>query len=146
MISATCVLVVRVAKLKPKAVWSHTFDHINDFERMLADEGTTILKFYLQIDLAEQKLRLQERLDDPQKHWKFNVADLAERKLWPEYMKAYEEMLSRTSTPWAPWYIVPANRNWYRDLVVAQVIVDALKDLDMHYPPAQPGLDKIVIE
>jgi PPK2 family polyphosphate:nucleotide phosphotransferase len=140
------VLVVRVHDLVPAAVWKKRYDHINDFERMLVDEGTTILKFYLQIDLDEQKQRLQARLDDPRKHWKFNVGDLAERKLWPEYMKAYTEMLSRTSTPWAPWYIVPANHNWYRDLVVAETLVDTLTALDMHYPPAQPGIDKIVIE
>ncbi|MBI5876937.1 MAG: polyphosphate kinase 2 family protein [Chloroflexi bacterium] len=140
------VLIVRVHDFVPPAVWKKRYAHINDFERMLTDEGVTILKFYLNIDKDEQKRRLQERLDNPEKHWKFNADDLAERNLWPQYMKAYEDMLTRTSTPWAPWHIVPSNRGWYRDLVVAQTIVDALKKLDMHYPPAPEGIDKIVID
>ena len=128
------VLVVRVHSLVPKAVWSNRYDHINAFERMLADEGTTILKFFLHIDLDEQKARFQARLDDRQKHWKFNPGDLKERKLWPKYMEAYEEAISRTSTKWAPWYIVPANRKWYRNLVVGTLIVETLQGLDMAHP------------
>ena len=128
------VLVVRVHSLVPKAVWSKRYDHINAFERMLADEGTTILKFFLHIDLDEQKARFQARLDDRQKHWKFNPGDLKERKLWPKYMEAYEEAISRTSTKWAPWYIVPANRKWYRNLVVGTLIVETLQGLDMAHP------------
>ncbi len=111
------VLVVRVHELAGKKIWSRRYDHINHFEAMLADEGTTILKFYLQIDKAEQKERLQERLDDPTKQWKFNQADLAERKLWDDYIAAYEDLLSKTSTECAPWYIIPANHNWYRNLM-----------------------------
>ena len=140
------VLVVRVHSLVPEDVWSKRYDQINDFERMLADEGTTILKFFLHIDLEEQKERLQARLDEPHKHWKFNPADLEERKLWPQYMQAYEEALSRTSTSYAPWYVVPANRKWYRNLVVGTVIVETLAGLNMQYP--EPGFDpaEITIE
>jgi len=131
------VLVVRVRDLAPKKVWSRRYDHINAFERLLAEEGTTILKFYLQIDLDEQKERFQARLDEPEKRWKFNPGDLEDRKLWPEYTEAYEDMLSKTSTDWAPWYIVPANRKWYRNLVVGSAVVEALKDLDMRHPEPQ---------
>ncbi len=128
------VLIVRVRELAPKSVWSKRYEHINAFEQMLADEGTTILKFYLHISHEEQRDRLQSRLDEPDKRWKFDPADIEERRLWPKYIEAYEEVLSRTSTDWAPWHIVPANRKWYRNLVVASLIVEALKGLDMHYP------------
>jgi PPK2 family polyphosphate:nucleotide phosphotransferase len=131
------VLVVRVHQLVPESVWSRRFEHINAFERLLADEGTRFVKFFLHIDLKEQKKRLQERLDDPKKHWKFNPGDLDERKRWDEYRLAYEDLLGRTSTPWAPWYVVPANRKWYRNLVVASVLVDLLKGLNLHYPKAR---------
>ena len=134
------VLVVRVHNLVPKEVWSHRYDHINQFERLLVDEGTSILKFYLNIDLAEQMERFQARLDEPRKRWKFNPQDLEERKLWPQYMDAYEEVLERTSTPWAPWYVVPANRKWYRNLVVGTVIIEALLGLDMHERPCDGWL------
>ncbi len=140
------VLVVRVHELVPETVWSKRYDHINHFEKLLADEGTTILKFYLHIDKDEQKERFQERLDNPAKQWKFNSGDLAERKLWDKYMAAYEDALSKTSTEWAPWYIVPANRNWYRNLVISEVIVKTLENLHMAYPEPQEGLDKVVIE
>ena len=128
------VLVVRVHNLVPPEVWSRRYDHINAFERLLAEEGTTILKFFLHIDLEEQKQRLQARLDEPHKRWKFSPGDLEERKLWPQYMRAYEDVLSKTSTDYAPWYIVPANRKWYRNLVVASVIINTLKGLNMRYP------------
>jgi PPK2 family polyphosphate:nucleotide phosphotransferase len=140
------VLVVRVHNFAPEPVWHKRYAHIVNFEQMLADEGTTILKFYLHIDQDEQKQRLQERLDDPSKRWKFNVGDLAERKLWDQYMAAFEEALEKTSTDVAPWYIVPANRNWYRDLVVSTVLVETLEKLKMQYPAPAEGLDKIVIE
>ena len=140
------VLVVRVHELVPEAVWRRRYDHINAFEKLLADEGTTILKFYLHIDLDEQKERLQARLDDAEKQWKFAGGDLAERKLWPQYMAAYEEMLAQTSTAYAPWSIIPANRKWYRNLVILQIIVDTLKGLKMSYPPAEAGLADLVIE
>jgi len=140
------VLVVRVHDLVPKEVWKKRYAQINAFEHLLADEGTTILKFFLYIDLEEQKQRLLERLADNTKQWKFNVGDLGERKLWPAYMKAYEDILNRTSTPWAPWYIVPANRKWYRNLVIGEVLVDTLKGLNMSYPPPKDDLTNIVIE
>ncbi|NLF02286.1 MAG: polyphosphate kinase 2 family protein [Anaerolineales bacterium] len=133
------VLVVRVHSLVPKEVWSRRYDHINAFERMLAEEGTTILKFFLHIDPDEQKERLQARLDEPDKHWKFNPDDLKERALWPEYTKAYEDMLSKTSPDWAPWYVVPSNRKWYRDIVIANVLIRSLEKLDMRYP--KPDFD-----
>ena len=128
------VLVVRVHNLAPIEVWSKRFDQINAFERTLAEEGTTILKFFLNISKDEQKKRLQERRDDPTKQWKFNPGDLKERELWGQYMEAYEEVLSRTSTDWAPWYIVPANHKWYRNLVIGRVLVTTLQSLNMKYP------------
>ena len=140
------VLVVRVRNLVRREVWRERYDHINDFERMLAEEGATILKFYLHIDRDEQKERFQARLDELNKRWKFRLGDLEDRKLWPEYMAAYEDVLEKTSTEWAPWYIVPANRKWYRNLVVGTVIVEALEGLNMSYPQPEEDLDGIVIE
>ena len=140
------VLVVRVHNLAPPAVWGRRYDHINDFERLLVEEGTTILKFFLHIGLDEQRERLQARLDEPHKRWKFNLGDLDERRLWPEYQRAYEDVLSKTSTEQAPWYIVPANRKWYRNLVVATVLVETLEGLDMRYPQPEEGLEGVVIE
>lgn len=140
------VLVVRVYNLVPPEQWRRRYDHINDFERMLSEEGTTILKFYLHIDLDEQKERLQARLDTPDKRWKFSVGDLKQRQRWPEYMEAYEEALGRTSTDWAPWYVVPANRKWYRNLVVSAVIIRTLEGLDMRYPEPTEPLDNVMIE
>jgi PPK2 family polyphosphate:nucleotide phosphotransferase len=140
------VLVVRVHELVPKSTWSKRFEQINNFERMCAEEGTTILKFFLYIDLEEQKLRLQARLDDPNKRWKFRSGDLHEREHWSNYQKAYEEVLSKTSTSWAPWYIVPANRKWYRNLVVGTVLIDNLRGLQMSYPEPEENLDQVVIK
>lgn len=140
------VLVVRVHNLVPSDVWSRRYDQINAFERQLAEEGTTILKFFLHIDKDEQKERLQARLDDPEKRWKFAKGDLAERARWDDYQAAYEALLSRTSTPYAPWYIIPANRKWYRNLLISQVLVDALEGLQMRYPQPEADLDGIVIE
>jgi PPK2 family polyphosphate:nucleotide phosphotransferase len=136
------VLVVRVHSLEPEIEWKKHYQEINDFERLLTDTGTTIIKFFLNIDLDEQKQRLLERLDTPEKQWKFNAGDLPERKLWFEYMKAYQEAISSTSTNYAPWYIIPANHNWYRNLMVAEIIVDEMKKLDMHYPPAAVDLEE----
>ncbi len=135
------VLVVRVHKLAPESVWKKRFDQINEFERTLVEEGTTILKFFLHIDLKTQKERLLERLDDPKKQWKLSSSDLPERKLWPDYMQAYNDVLSKTSTEWAPWYLVPANHNWYRNLVVASEIVDALKGLNPQFPSSELDLE-----
>lgn len=140
------VLVVRVHNLVPLEVWEKRYDQINEFERILAEEGTTILKFYLHIDMDEQKGRLQARLDDPTKQWKFSVGDLKERKRWNEYIAAYEDVLSKTSTKYAPWYIIPSNRKWYRNLMIGEIMVDTLKKLDMQYPEPEEPLDGIVIE
>lgn len=140
------VLVVRVHKIVPPVVWEKHYDQINKFERILAETGTTILKFYLHINLDEQKKRLQARLDDPTKHWKFRLGDLEERKLWPNYMEAFEDMLSKTSTEYAPWYIVPANHKWYRDLVISSVLVKTLEGLKMKYPVSEENLEGVVIE
>jgi PPK2 family polyphosphate:nucleotide phosphotransferase len=140
------VLIVRVHNIVPSEVWSKRYDQINEFERILAENGTTLLKFYLHIDSDEQKERLQARLDDPTKHWKFHRADLEERKHWPDYMQAYEDMLSKTSTDYAPWTIVPANHKWYRDVVISSVIIDRLEALNMKYPEPEENLDEVVIE
>ena len=140
------VLVVRVHNYVPPEVWGERFDQINEFERTLAENGTTILKFYLHIDLNEQKERFQARLDDPTKRWKFRLGDLEERKFWPDYMKAFEDVLSKTSTEYAPWYIVPANRKWFRDLVISSVLVDTLESLKMEYPESEENLDGVLIE
>jgi len=140
------VLVVRVHDLVPAERWSRRYDHINALEQLLADEGTTIVKFFLNISKAEQAERLQARLDDPSKHWKFSLGDLDERKRWGDYRKAFEEMLARTSTADSPWYVVPADRKWYRNLVVASVLVDALEGLDMSYPDPEDDLSGVVIE
>jgi PPK2 family polyphosphate:nucleotide phosphotransferase len=140
------VLIVRVHNLVPRSVWSKRYAQINDFERMLTEEGTTILKFYLHISKDEQKERLQARLDDPTKHWKFNVVDLKERTLWSKYMRAYEEALEKTSTAWAPWYIVPANRKWHRNWVVAATVVETLRGLKMRYPKPKDDLSRVAID
>jgi PPK2 family polyphosphate:nucleotide phosphotransferase len=140
------VLVVRVHNLVPEEVWSKRFEQINNFERLLAEEGTTILKFFLHIDLDEQKERLQERLDIPEKRWKFNPGDLKERARWDEYTHAYEDVLSKTSTPWAPWYIIPANKKWYRNIVISSIIIQTLESLEMKFPEPAEDLAGIVIE
>ena len=140
------VLVVRVHDLVPPERWSLRYDHIKAFEQMLTDEGTTIVKFFLHISKEEQAERLQARLDDPTKHWKFSLGDLEERKLWDSYRQAFEEMLARTSTADAPWYVVPADRKWYRNLVVASVLVETLEGLGMTYPEPEDDLDGVVIE
>lgn len=139
------VLVVRVNNFVAPEVWKKRYDQINDFERMLAESGTHILKFFLHISKEEQKLRLQERLSNPAKHWKFSSGDLPVREQWDAYMKAYQAVFDQCHTEIAPWYIVPANRKWYRDLVLAQVIVETLEAMNPRYPPPEAGLDKITI-
>jgi len=140
------VLVVRVHDFVPRAVWQRRYDQINAFERLLTDEGTTIIKFFLHIDRDEQKARLQSRIDDPTKNWKFKLGDLDERKLWDDYMAAYEEVLRRCSTDAAPWYLIPANRNWFRNVAVAEILADTLDDLKPAYPAPKEDLSKVVIE
>jgi len=120
--------------------------HINDFEKMLSDNGTRIVKINLHIDLDEQKERLQARLDDPERRWKFNKGDLAERALWPKYMEAYEAAISKCNPDHAPWYIVPANRKWYRNYVISHILVETLEDMNPQYPKEEEGLDDIDID
>jgi PPK2 family polyphosphate:nucleotide phosphotransferase len=137
------VLIARVRNLVPDKVWKKRYDHINDFEHMLHDEGVVIRKFFLHISKDYQRERLALRLADPEKHWKFNPADLDERELWPQYQKAYDEVLTRCSTPWAPWYIVPAEKRWFRNLLITEVLVHTLRDLKLKFP--KPTFDPATI-
>lgn len=139
------VLVVRVLGLVPEERWRPRYGHIRDFERMLTDEGTTVVKFYLHISPDEQADRLQERLDDPTRNWKFNPGDLDHRRLWSSYMSAFEDAISETSTARAPWYVVPADRKWYRDMIVANVLVDALTAMGLSFPRSADDLEGITI-
>jgi len=135
------VLVVRVHNLVPQEVWSRRYEHINNFEKMLVDEGTTILKFFLYIDPKEQAKRFLARVEDPTKQWKFNPGDLEERKYWVEYMQAYEDVLNKTSTDYAPWYVIPSNKKWYRNLLIANILRDTLKGFNMGYPEPPADLE-----
>ncbi len=128
------VLVVRVHGLVPRKVWSARYGQINDFERSLADNGTTIVKFFLAIDKDEQRKRFQARYDDPKKRWKFSMGDLQERKLWDDYQAAFDDALSKCSTATAPWYVIPANRKWFRNLTVATILADTIAGLQPEYP------------
>lgn len=139
------VLVVRVRNFAPPSVWRKRFGHINDFERLLSDEGTRVVKVFLNVSKAEQAERFQERLDDPEKRWKFRAGDLDDRALWPKFMQAYEDVLAKTSTAIAPWYVVPADRNWVRNLIVAKIVLATLEDMDPKLPEPEQGLDQIVI-
>ena len=141
------VLVVRVHNVVPQSQWEKRYRHLVEFERLLTDEGTTIVKFFLHISKDEQRLRLQARIDDPTKHWKFSMGDLDERQHWDDYQRAYEEALSNTSTSFAPWYVVPADRKWYRDLVVSTVLVEILEKMELRYPaPENDDLSGVVVE
>ena len=140
------VLITRVEGWIDDDCAKRRFRQINDFEAMLVEEGTIILKFFLHISKDEQKQRLQDRLDDDKKKWKFNIGDLAARKKWDDYQAVYEQAINATSSPHAPWYIVPADRNWVRDLYVCSVLVEVLSNLNMHYPAPPTGLDKVVIK
>jgi PPK2 family polyphosphate:nucleotide phosphotransferase len=139
------VLVVRVHGLVPKKVWAARYRQINDFERTLNENGVKILKFFLHISKKEQAERLRERIRDKSKNWKFSEADVRERRLWGSYQKAFEDALERCSTPWAPWHVVPADRKWVRDALVARAMVKALEGLRLRYPKAKTDLSKIVI-
>ncbi|MDL2335432.1 MAG: polyphosphate kinase 2 family protein [Chloroflexota bacterium] len=130
------VLVVRVHNFVPRSVWSKRYREINDFERLLTDNGTKIVKFFLDISKDEQRKRIQARYDDPKKRWKFSLGDLAERKLWDDYMAAYEDALSKTSTDYAPWYVIPADHNWMRNLAVSTILAETIDELKPAYPPA----------
>jgi PPK2 family polyphosphate:nucleotide phosphotransferase len=137
------VLVVRVRGLVPRAVWTKRYQQINEFERMLSENGVTILKFFLHISREEQKERLHARLDDPSKQWKFSEGDLGERELWGGYTSAYRDALRRCSTPWAPWYVVPADKKKTRDFLVAQVVVDTLTRMAPRYPKPEGDVEKL---
>ena len=139
------VLVVRVHDIVPKDRWSRRYDHINNFEQLLADEGTTIIKLFLHISKDEQRERLQARIDTPHKNWKFESGDLREREHCDDYQEAFRVMLERTSTDDAPWYVIPADRKWFRTLLVSEIIVDALERLDMSFPPPEDGLSAIEV-
>ena len=140
------IIAVRVKKIFPDEVWKRRQRHVIDFERMLAEEGTTIVKIFLHISKDEQKRRLESRLQNPAKHWKFNPDDLADRARWSEFMSAYEDVISKTSTDLAPWYVVPADRKWYRNLCVARIMLDTLKGLNMEFPAIDWDPKQIRIE
>ena len=139
------VLIVRVKGLVPEKVWRPRYEIINVFERTLTAGGITVLKFFLHISKDEQRKRLQARLDDPDKRWKFSSSDIKERAFWDAYQAAFEDALNNCSTAYAPWYVVPANKKWYRNLVIARTIADTLEAMDPQYPPAEKGLEKITI-
>ncbi len=139
------VLVVRVNGIVPESVWKARYEQINQFEKLLNDTGTRVLKFYLHISKDEQKERLQARLDDPTKHSKFNTGDLKVREQWDDYMSAYEDVLSRCSTTHAPWHIVPANKKWYRNLVITRTVVETLESMDLKFPETTEDLSAVVI-
>ncbi len=140
------VLVVRVKGFAPEKVWRRRYDHIANFEQMLADEGTTIIKVFLQVSRDEQKERFRERLDRPDKNWKFRAGDLDDRRLWPEFMEAYTDALEKTSTDDAPWYVVPADRKWARNVCIARILRHHLELINPQYPKPEEGLDQIVID
>jgi PPK2 family polyphosphate:nucleotide phosphotransferase len=137
------VLIVRVHNLVPKSVWSTHYDRINAFEQGLANDDCHILKFYLHISKEEQLKRFKERLDDPTKQWKISEADYTERKLWDDYMAAYEDILSRCSTEYAPWFVIPADHKWFRNLAVARIVVEQLEGLKMSYPKPRVDIEQI---
>lgn len=140
------ILIVRVQELKPEEVWEKRFEHINQFEKMLVDEGTHVLKLFLNIDKEEQKKRLNARIDNPDKHWKIDPNDFKDRQLWDKYIEAYNDAINKTNTPHAPWTIVPSNRKWYRNLIVTEIVVDVMRQLDLKYPPANEEFHKLKID
>ena len=140
------VLVVRVHELVPAPVWKRRYDQINDFERYLAENGVVIVKFFLHISKDEQKRRLERRLEDSTRQWKVALADFEERKRWKEYQRAYEDAITRCNTKEAPWYVVPADKKWFRNLVVSQILVETLEALDMHFPKPTVDLSRVKVE
>jgi PPK2 family polyphosphate:nucleotide phosphotransferase len=137
------VLVARVHKLVARQVWSKRYDLINAFEQMLAENRTRILKFYLHISPGEQLARFKQRLDDPARHWKISESDYSERALWPQYIEAYQDALAATSTSWAPWFVIPADHKWFRNLAISQIIADAMDDMGLKLPPPHVDLAEI---
>ena len=140
------VLVVRVHELVPKSVWSKRYDQINDFEHMLAESGVQIVKFLLYISKDEQADRFRQRIDDKDKNWKFSPADLKERGYWDQYTEAYQEMLRKCSTDYAPWYVIPANHKWFRNLAVSQILAETLDGMHLKFPKPDPDLKEIKIK
>jgi PPK2 family polyphosphate:nucleotide phosphotransferase len=137
------VLVVRVHNLVPESVWSKRYKLINDFEKLLAVQGTRILKFYLHISPEEQLARFKERLDDPARQWKISESDYSERELWPQYVAAFEQAMEETSTEHAPWFVIPSNHKWFRNLAISQIIAQTLEDMKLKTPPVRVDLDEI---
>ncbi len=140
------VLIVRVHNLVPEKEWQSRYERINEFEELLVEGGVTIVKCFLHISKDEQRERLLARLENPDKRWKFNKGDVAERKLWDDYQQAYEDALTRCNTHHAPWHIIPSDRKWYRNLVVSKILRETLEKLDPQFPEAEPGLEGIVVE
>jgi PPK2 family polyphosphate:nucleotide phosphotransferase len=140
------VLVVRVHNLVAKPVWKQRYEQINDFERMLSENGTTIVKFLLMISKDEQAKRFRERIEDKTKNWKFNEADLKEREHWDDFMDAYDDMLEKCSTPWAPWHVIPSNRKWFRNLAIAEILCAKMESMNLKYPEVTADLSKITFE
>jgi PPK2 family polyphosphate:nucleotide phosphotransferase len=140
------VLVVRVHNIVPPTVWKKRYDEINNFEHTLTANGVNIVKFFLYIDREEQKRRFEARLNDPAKNWKFSPADVEERKFWDNYSEAFEEAIERCSTPHAPWYIIPANRKWFRNLAVSEILVHTLEGMKLKYPKPAANLPKMEFE
>ncbi|MGH3138018.1 MAG: PPK2 family polyphosphate kinase [Gaiellaceae bacterium] len=139
------VVAVRLHRLAPEEVWRRRPDHIREWERMLDDEGTTVVKVFLNISKDEQRQRFQERIDDPEKRWKFRRDDLEVRRRFDEYLTAWEDVLEQTSTDWAPWHVVPADRNWVKSVAVATLLVDALERLDPQFPEPEAGIEGLTI-
>ncbi|HUN57098.1 MAG TPA: polyphosphate kinase 2 family protein [Candidatus Binataceae bacterium] len=137
------VLVVRVHKLTSKAVWSKRYEMINDFEKTLVTNGTRILKFYLHISPEEQLERFRKRLEDPSRHWKISESDYAERELWPAYAEAFQDAMEKTSTKYAPWFVIPSNHKWFRNLSVSAIVSHAIEDMDLKLPPAKVNIADI---
>jgi len=140
------VLVERVKKIAPKEVWSRRYDQINSFEKLLCDEGTTILKFFLNISWEEQKRRMEKRLADPHKNWKFDPEDLKNRERWGDYMDAYEDAIQKCSTEHAPWYVVPADHKWFRNWLISDLLVRTLEKMDPKYPPPLKDAEDIWVK
>ena len=140
------IVTVRVNGLAPETVWRRRPSHVREWERMLTDEGATVVKVFLNVSKEEQRKRLQERIDDPEKRWKFRREDLDFRKRFDDYLGAYEDAITETSSEWAPWYVVPADRNWVKALAVAQLLVAALERMDPQLPPPEPDIENVVVE
>jgi polyphosphate kinase 2 (PPK2 family) len=140
------VLVVRVHKMVPKSVWSERYQQINAFEQSLVENNVTILKFFLHISKDEQKNRFEERMQDPKKNWKLSLPDFEERKHWDDYIKAYEAVLRKCSTEWAPWYVIPANDKWFRNYAISSIIVRTLEKMNLKYPPVTIDLSKVSLD